>query len=164
AEPGGLRIISLKDGSELAQKAPPSLEAPSGPLSGHDVAPQPPLSPSPKRDSITAVSEISQGKFALGTRSGNIIFGEVKFDGTFVEGGRKTETDAVFSDPVEVSKGQPLTPLAYAELKDGKLAVAAVGPREIVVTRITEQKALVGPSALSEQTSRLPLEISGEIS
>src|SRR5262245_30132717 len=162
ADPSGLKIISLKDGSELARKSVPLLAATadSNPAGAGNL----PLDPSLSQDRITAVSEISQGKLALGTRSGNIIFVDVKFDVTFVEGGHKTAADAVFSDPIELSAGYPLGLLAYTELKDGKLAVAAVGPRDLVIARITEQKALVGPSTFSQETSRLPLEISGEIS
>src|SRR5262249_15381244 len=58
ADASGIRIISLKDGTELALRPLP--------LTGSDT--------------VSAISEITQGKLAFATSSGKVIFCEMKFE------------------------------------------------------------------------------------
>ena len=110
ADPGGIRLLSLKDGTQISQSPVPS----------------------PHEEAISAVSDITQGKLAFATASGKLIVCEVKFETSYEEGGRKIEADAVFSDPVDAEVGPAAFSLTYSETKDGPLTAAVVGARAFV--------------------------------
>lgn len=141
ADARGVTIISLKDGSELAQEPVP--------LSGDDR--------------IDAVSEISRSRLAFFTARGKIIFCELRFEPSLSNPTRKTEADALFGEPIDAAFGQPVRAVAYVETKDGQLAVASVGNNELVGARVTELKTPEG-STFSDEKWRLTLPGNQEIS
>ena len=138
---GGVNIFSLRDGTTLA------------------FAP----APFQKEDVTTAISEISQGKFAFATQTGKVFFCEVTFEASVVGADRKTEPNTTFSDPIALGDGQTVRLLAYRETKDGKLVAGLIGTSGLSVVRATEQKAVIGPSTFSAETWRLALPVEGEI-
>jgi phosphate transport system permease protein len=142
ADVGGIKIFSLQDGATLASSAVPLLN----------------------HDSITAISEISQAKCAFATESGKVLFCEVNFEVSVVDAGRKIEANATFSEPISLADRHTVRSLAYRETKDGKVLAAASGARELLVARLLEQKAVVGPSSFSAQNWSVVLPVAGEIS
>src|SRR5262249_34297421 len=136
----GVRIISLRDGSELARQPVP---VGSG-------------------DRAVAVSEISQRKVAYVTLAGKILFCEVKFESSFASGARSTQSEIAFSDPIDAGVGQPVNIVAYCETKDGPVAVVSFGDRTLVVQRLIEHKTPEG-STFEQQRSELTIPIDGKI-
>src|SRR5262249_41023700 len=112
----------------------------------------------------SAISQISKGRLAIGTADGKLFLCEVKFETSFDQGGRRIEPEIDFTQPSDSPAGGPIRFLAFRDTKDGPLMAASIAPREVVVQRFIEQKALIGESTFSQTTSRLVLPVSGEIS
>jgi phosphate transport system permease protein len=142
ADVGGVNLFSLRDGTTIASTAVPFQD----------------------QDITAAISEISQGKFALATQTGKVLFCEVNFEVSIGDADRKIKANVTFSEPIALGDGQAPRLLAYRETKDGKIVAGSTGARGLSVLRATEQKAVVGPSSFSAENWSLSLPVNGEIS
>ena len=104
---------------------------------------------------MVSTSPAGRGPIALGLSTGRVVPVEVHFTVTFPEGKRRIEAAVAAADPIVVDAGgRPVRAVAYAATPGGPITAAALGPREIVLVRTRERKALVGPSTKEEPASR----------
>jgi phosphate transport system permease protein len=140
---GVLQLLNLKDGRAL----------PSVPVPGLDGA------------EIVTVASVGKSRYTLGTSDGRAIPLEVAFTVDYGAAGRTVTPKPAFGDPSTLdSEGKrPIRSLASAAPDSGPIAVAQLGPAELVVLTTVERKALIGPSTRQESRQTLRLEIDGEI-
>ncbi|RMF83571.1 MAG: ABC transporter permease subunit, partial [Nitrospinota bacterium] len=139
----GIRFVSLQDGSLLE--------------TGHWEV--------PAGTRIVGVSTLGRGPFALGLSDGHIIPVTVRFEVSFSDGERQITPDLVVEEPLTADPaGRPLRLLSYALTETGPIAAAAIGPQDLVLVFITEQKALIGPGTREERHQKLSLPVRGTIS
>jgi phosphate transport system permease protein len=114
---------------------------------------------------LSSAAAAGPGRFVLGTTDGRTVPLELTFDVAY-DGSRRTVAPRIrFGDasPVDPGEGRPIRRLAAAWPEIGPVTVAQVGPAEVVLERVTERKALVGPGRRERTLQALPLAIDGEI-
>jgi phosphate transport system permease protein len=140
--PEGLLFVHLKGGARLPDVAGPNLGG----------------------AKITATSPLGRGPFALGLSDGRAIPMEVNFTVSQQDGKRSIVPGLRLADPIAPGpEKRPIRQIAYASPKAGPITVAAVGPRDLVLITIKEQKALIGPSTREEFRQLLALPVESEI-
>jgi phosphate transport system permease protein len=115
---------------------------------------------------VVAVDPAGKDRFALGTSDGRIIPLEVGFDVQFKGGVRTVVPRPVFGTPVQIDssgRGRPVVRAALATPKEGSIAVAHLGPRELVVQSVVEKKGLVGGGTREESLTPLTVEVDGDV-
>lgn len=111
---------------------------------------------------ITAVSALPGARALLGTSDGRAIALEVKFDVTFPSGARRVTPMPEFGEPATLASAAPRPVLRLGGA--GPVVIAQIGPRDLVVRRVVETQALVGPGTKQESVQRLAVEAAGDIS
>jgi phosphate transport system permease protein len=111
-------------------------------------APVPPPAPVPALDGreVTSVALSPMGTMLLGASDGRVVPLEVKFDVAFDAGKRTITPRAAFGEPsaVDPDGQRAVLRLAFATPESGPIAIAQVGPRDLVLQTVVEKKALVG--------------------
>jgi phosphate transport system permease protein len=117
---------------------------------------------------VSAVtSGVSKGGawYAIGTSDGRVVPVEVTFEVTY-DGGRRTLTPAPEMSKESVldpERRRPVQRLTFAHAGTGPIAVAQLGPRELVIHTVVEKKALIGESKREEHREALAVPIDGEV-
>jgi phosphate transport system permease protein len=125
--------------------------------------------PGPPLDALAGATVVStspaeRGPIALGLSTGRVLPVEVRFTVTYTDGKRRVEPEVVASEPIVADAGgRPVRAVAYAVTAGGPVTAAALGPREVVLVRTRERKALVGPSTREEARDSVELPVRGEI-
>jgi phosphate transport system permease protein len=113
---------------------------------------------------VVSTSPSGRGPIALGLSSGRVLPVDVRFTVTFPGGKRRVEAEVVAADPIVADAGgRPVRAVAYAAAPGGPVTAAALGPREVVLVRTRERRALVGPSTREDVRDAVELPIRGEI-
>jgi phosphate transport system permease protein len=113
---------------------------------------------------ITAISPLGRGAFAVGLSDGRAVPVEVKFNVSYQDGKRIIAPDVVSSAPLTADpEGRPIRRIVLANAKAGPITVGAVGPKDLVFVTAKETKALIGGSTKEEVNRRLSLPVGGEI-
>jgi phosphate transport system permease protein len=100
----------------------------------------------------------------LGLSDGRIYPIRVSTDVTWVEGERRVKPYTRPSEPVTVGPdGGAVGAFKYVEGPDGPIALAATGPRELVLVRILERTSLMGDTTREESRTVLTVATTGEV-
>jgi phosphate transport system permease protein len=125
--------------------------------------PASPLAP-PSGATVVSTSPAGRGPIALGLSTGRVVPVEVRFTVTFPEGKRRVDAEVAAGEPIVAdASGRPVRAVAYAATTGGPVTAAVLGPREVVLVRTRERKALVGPSTKEEARNAVELSTRGEI-
>jgi phosphate transport system permease protein len=143
APDGVVRFLGLADGRSLLVTRPPALDG----------------------ATITRVVEARRGHHHLATSDGRVIPLAVTFDVTFDGGKRATAPKAVFGEPIVLDPGQKraIRGLAVVSPASGLITVAQVGPFELIVARVVETKALIGPGRKESVLQALTVPMEGKV-
>jgi phosphate transport system permease protein len=140
---GAVRLLSLADGQPL------------------------PLVPVPGLGDarLSAVARVGPSRYLLGTSDGRVIPLEMGFDVAFTDAKRTVTARPAFGEPsiLDPDARRPVRSLAVATPTSGRIAVAQLGPTELIVLATIERKALVGPGTREESRQRVRPELDGEI-
>jgi phosphate transport system permease protein len=122
--------------------------------------------PIPRLDGarVTAVAASAPGRLLVGTSDGRVIPLEVKFDVAFTDGTRRVTPLSRVDEPAVLDPdGRAVLRLARATPSAGPITVGQVGPLALVVGRVAETKALVGPATREETVQRLDVPAGREV-
>jgi phosphate transport system permease protein len=138
-----VRFLNLKTGAPVPAVAIPGLEG----------------------GRVASVDPVGKDRFALGTSDGRVIPLEVKFDVQFKDGARTVVPQAVFGPPalLDPAAKRPILRAVHATPKEGPIAVAQLGPRDLVVQTVVEKKGLIGGGTREESVTPLSVDVDGEV-
>jgi phosphate transport system permease protein len=117
---------------------------------------------------VTAVASGASNEgawYAIGTSDGRVVPVEVKFDVTY-DGGRRTLTPVPgIGEPsaLDPERRRPVQRLGFAHTGTGPIAVAQLGPRDLVMQSVVEKKGLIGQGKREERLESLTVPIDGEV-
>jgi phosphate transport system permease protein len=114
---------------------------------------------------VTAVAETGRGRHLLGTSDGRVVPVEITFQIEY-EGARRVLTPRQqIEAPVVVDPQRQRTVLRLtgAAAAGGPVAIAQVGPRDLLIHTVAETKALIGAPRREESLQALTVEIDGEV-
>jgi phosphate transport system permease protein len=114
---------------------------------------------------VTATDEFGGGHHVLGTSDGRIVPVAVTFSAEFRDGRRVLEPKAEIGSPgaIDPERARPILRLVGATTGGGPLAVAQVGPRDLILQAVVEKKALIGAPRREESLQTLPVEADGDV-
>ena len=143
ATDGAVRFLALDDGRTLGLTRPPALDG----------------------ATITRVVEAGRGHHYLATSDGRVIPLAVTFDASFEGGKRTINSKAAFGEPIPLDPGQKraIRGLAVASPASGSITVAQVGPLDLIIARVVEKKALIGPSRKESVVQALTVPMEGKV-
>lgn len=100
----------------------------------------------------------------LGLSDGRLYPVEVSTEVAYEDGKRRVTPVVRPGEPVTVNAGgMPVAVFKYVRGPDGPIALAATGPREITLVRVTERTSLMGETTRETRPVVLPIEARGEI-
>ena len=100
----------------------------------------------------------------LGLSDGRLYPVEVSTEVAYEDGMRRVTPVIRPGDPVTVAPdGKPVEVFKYVRGPEGPIALAATGPREITLVRVTERTSLMGETTRESSSLVLPIEARGEI-
>jgi phosphate transport system permease protein len=114
---------------------------------------------------ITSAVEAGRGHHYLGTSDGRVIPLVVTFDTSFTGGRRALAPRAVFGEPIALDpeRKRAVRALAVAAPPSGPITVAQVGPLDLIVARVVEKKALIGPGRKESVVQTLTVPMEGKV-
>ena len=114
---------------------------------------------------VTAIAPLGGGRYAVGTSDGRVSPAAIELAAEFEDGRRRVRPKAEFGEPAALDPGQrrPIRALAGAMLESGPVIVARVGPGALVLQRVVERKALIGPGTRETTVEPVAVEGDGEI-
>ena len=114
---------------------------------------------------VSAVAALGRDRYAIGTSDGRAIPLQVNFDTAFETGRRTLTVRPVYGAPIVLDgeRRRPILRLAAAAPDSGPMAVAQVGPHDVVVQTVVEKKALIGGTRREESLQALTVAADGEI-
>lgn len=113
---------------------------------------------------IVSTSPAKGRVLAAGLDDGRILPLRFSFNARYEGDSRTIEHDLEVGEPLVADpEGRPLHKIAYVEGGDGPVAAALLADGEVVLTRVEETRALIGPGKREVITESLDLEIESEI-
>jgi phosphate transport system permease protein len=114
---------------------------------------------------LTSSVDAGGGRHLFGTSDGRAIPLQMAFEVSFENGARTVTPRPAFGDPVafDAERRRPIQRLATAARAAGAIAVAQVGPAELVVRSVVERKALIGPSRAEASLQTLTVDADGAV-
>jgi phosphate transport system permease protein len=114
---------------------------------------------------VTAVAGAGGGRHVVGTADGRVLPLTVRFDVAFQDGRRVLTPAHEAGAPERLDdEGRAVRRLAAALPPSGPITAGQVGPREVLVQRVVETKALIGGTRREASRQRLVVEGDGEVS
>ena len=114
---------------------------------------------------VSTVAALGKGHHLIGTSDGRVIALDMRFDVAFQDGKRQVMPAPAFTAPtiLDPALKRPLLRVAGAEPPGGRLIVAQVGPKALVIHTVVEKKALVGGGRREESLAPVEIATAGEI-
>jgi phosphate transport system permease protein len=136
----GLQVFRVGDGTLLPAPALPGLDG----------------------ATVTSVAAPARGGVTLGLSSGRVVTADVRFTTSF-EQRRRVDAEVVPGPLMTLAAGRPVRAVTQAVTPAGPLTAAAVGPAEVLLVRVRERKALIGPPTREETRDSLALPTRGDV-
>ena len=100
----------------------------------------------------------------LGLSDGRLYPVRVSTEVTWADGRRHVTPGAHAGEPVALDpSGRPVPVFGYVEGPDGPIALAATGPRQLTLVRVSERTSLTGETTREESRTVLELAAAGEV-
>jgi phosphate transport system permease protein len=164
APPAGAAAVGVDEYREIAYAIGPTGVLEFAALGGGTAPPPAPLA-GLDGARVTAVAPAGGGRYLVGTSDGHALAVEVGFSVDFVDGRRTVAPRHEVAAPVALDPEarRAVRRLAAAAAPAGPVAVAQVGPTDLVLRTLVETKALIGAPRREERVRPLDVALPGEV-